>query len=282
MEATITMAQIDAALAYIRAHTRHQPELALVLGSGLGSLADAVESPDIIPYEDIPNWPVSTIWGHQGRLVIGALEGHAVLVMQGRAHFYEGYSMAQITLPVRVMQRMSIQLVILTNAAGAINPDFAPGELMLITDHLNLIGMGGMSPLRGPNLDEFGPRFPDMSQVYDREIAALARETAASDPSIVLHEGVYVCLAGPAFETPADLRFLRLIGADSVGMSTVPEATVARHSGMRVLAISGISNKANLDGNTMTTHEEVIEAGKLISPRLAALVRGVLRKLPLG
>jgi len=282
MEAMITLAQIDEARTYIHAHTRYQPKLAIVLGSGLGGLADSIESPDIIPFQDIPNWPVSTVRGHQGRLVIGTLEGHEVMVMQGRSHYYEGYSMAQVTLPVRVMQRMGINLLILTNAAGAINPDYKPGDLMLITDHLNLIGMGGASPLRGPNLDEFGPRFPDMSQVYDRATADLARQTAAADPSIVMHEGVYVCLAGPAFETPADLRFLRLIGADAVGMSTVPEATVARHGGLRVLGVSGISNKANLDGDTLTTHEEVLEAGLVIAPRLTALLRGVLRKLPVS
>lgn len=282
MEAMITLAQIDEARTYIHAHTRYQPKLAIVLGSGLGGLADSIEAPDIIPFQDIPNWPVSTVRGHQGRLVIGTLEGHEVMVMQGRSHYYEGYSMAQVTLPVRVMQRMGINLLILTNAAGAINPDYKPGDLMLITDHLNLIGMGGASPLRGPNLDEFGPRFPDMSQVYDRATADLARQTAAADPSIVMHEGVYVCLAGPAFETPADLRFLRLIGADAVGMSTVPEATVARHGGLRVLGVSGISNKANLDGDTLTTHEEVLEAGLVIAPRLTALLRGVLRKLPVS
>jgi purine-nucleoside phosphorylase len=281
METTVTLAQIDEARAYIQAHTKHQPKVAIVLGSGLGSLADQVASPDVIPYQEIPNWPVSTVFGHQGRLVIGMLEGRPVIVMQGRSHYYEGYSMAQITLPVRVMQRMGVQLLVLTNAAGAINPNYAPGDLMLITDHLNLIGMAGASPLRGPNLDEFGPRFPDMSQVYDRTSNNLTRQVAANDPSMVLHEGVYVCLAGPAFETPADLRFLRMIGADAVGMSTVPEATVARHSGLRVLGISGISNKANLDGNTITTHEEVLEAGKLITPRLTSLLKGVLRSLQL-
>lgn len=276
MEAVITLEQIDEALAYVRAHTRHNPELGIVLGSGLGGLAAQIEDQDVIPYKDIPNWPVSTVYGHHGQLVIGKLEGQPVMVMQGRSHYYEGYSMAQITLPVRVMQRMGIKLLVLTNAAGAINPVFIPGDLMLITDHLNLIGMGGASPLRGPNLDEFGPRFPDMSQVYDRSVGSLARQIAAANPSIILREGVYVCLAGPAFETPADLRFLRAVGADAVGMSTVPEATVARHSGMRVLGISGISNKANLDGNTITTHEEVLEAGKLIAPRLTTLIRALL------
>jgi purine-nucleoside phosphorylase len=176
------------------------------------------------------------------------------------------------------MKRLGIETLIVTNAAGAVNPDFTPGDLMMLTDHLNLLGMAGENPLRGPNLDEFGPRFPDMSRVYDRELHDLARQ-AAGKAGIDLREGVYVCLAGPSFETPADLRFLRAVGVDAVGMSTVPEATVARHSGMRVLGVSGISNKANLDGNTITTHEEVLEAGKVLVPKLISLVRGVLQQL---
>jgi len=199
-------------------------------------------------------------------------------VMQGRVHFYEGYSMAQVTLPVRVMQRLGIEILIVTNAAGAIHPDFAPGDLMLITDHLNMIGMSGINPLIGPNDPALGQRFPDMSQAYDRALGELARQ-AARQRNVILREGVYVGLSGPAFETPADLRFLRMAGADAVGMSTVPEVTVARHGGMRVLGISGISNKANLDGNTLTSHEEVLEAGRLMVPGLEKIIRGVLRGL---
>jgi purine-nucleoside phosphorylase len=176
------------------------------------------------------------------------------------------------------MQRLGVEILIVTNAAGGVNPNFQPGELMLITDHLNLIGMAGSSPLRGPNLDEFGPRFPDMSQAYDRDLGERAR-TVARENEIVLREGIYAGLAGPSFETPADLRFLHGIGVDAVGMSTVPEVTVARHAGTRVLGVSGISNKANLDGNTVTTHEEVLEAGKKIVPQLTTLLCGVLRKL---
>jgi len=176
------------------------------------------------------------------------------------------------------MQRLGVELLIVTNAAGAVNPEFNPGELMLITDHLNLMGMSGLSPLRGPNLDEFGPRFPDMSAAYDRELRKLAQEVAKQS-RLILREGVYACLAGPSFESPADLRFLRTAGADAVGMSTVPEVITARHAGTRVLGVSGISNKANLDGSTITTHEEVLEAGKKIVPQLLTLVRGVLRRL---
>jgi purine-nucleoside phosphorylase len=278
MSDAISLAQIDQITQVIRPRLPVQPRAAVILGSGLGTLAEAVDDPINIPYGEIPSWPVSTVIGHQGRLVVGRLEGREVVVMQGRVHYYEGYSMAQVTLPVRVFQRLGVEILIVTNAAGAIHPDFKPGDLMLISDHLNLIGMSGLSPLRGPNLDELGPRFPDMSRAYDRELLALARQ-AAQEAGILVREGVYAGLAGPSFETPADLRFLRLIGADAVGMSTVPEVTVARHGGTRVLGISGISNKANLDGNTITSHEEVLEAGQRIVPNLTAVVRGVLRKL---
>ncbi len=278
MSEVISLAHIDQVAQTIRSRLPFQPRVAIILGSGLGALADAVEGGVSIPYGEIPSWPVSTVFGHQGRLVAGSLEGRQVVVMQGRAHYYEGYSMAQVTLPVRVFQRLGVETLIVTNAAGAINPDFAPGDLMLINDHLNLMGMTGLTPLRGSNLDELGPRFPDMSQAYDRKLLALARQVG-QEAGISLREGVYVGLAGPSFETPADLRFLRLIGADAVGMSTVPEVTVARHGGTRVLGISGISNQANLDGNTITSHEEVLAAGQKITPKLITVVRGVLRRL---
>lgn len=278
MDDHITIHEIDEAAAHIADRMLVQPRAAIILGSGLNALADAVRDPVRIPYADLPRWPVSTVHGHAGRLVIGTLEGQPVLVMQGRAHYYEGYSMARVTMPVRVFQRLGIEILMVTNAAGAIHPDYAPGDLMLIVDQLNLVGMLGLNPLIGPNLDEFGPRFPDMSQAYDRELAALARRVA-SEQGISLREGVYVGLSGPSFETPADLRFLRLAGADSVGMSTVPEVTVARHGGMRVLGFSGISNKANLDGSTITTHEEVMEAGRVITPKMEKIIRGVLGQL---
>jgi purine-nucleoside phosphorylase len=278
MSQHLTIEQIDENAEAIRSRIQIQPRVGIILGSGLGPLAESVENAIYIPFGELPSWPVSTVFGHQGRLVIGALEQVNVMVMQGRSHFYEGYDITQIGLPVRVMQRLGIQTLIVTNAAGAVNPAYDPGDLMLISDHLNLIGMAGNSPLRGPNLDEFGPRFPDMSQAYDPALRNLARQVAAEN-QITLHEGIYVCLAGPSFETPADLRFLRLIGADAVGMSTVPEVTVARHGNLQVLGISGVSNKANLDGNTITTHEEVLEAGKMIVPKLATLIRGVLRRL---
>ena len=278
MSEFITLTQIDETTQAVRTRLTHQPTIGMILGSGLGALADSVENPDLIPYDEIPNWPVSTVYGHSGRLVVGRLENRTVLIMQGRTHFYEGYSMSQIGLPVRVMKRLGLETLIVTNAAGAVHPDYEPGDLMLITDHLNLVGMSGLTPLRGPNLDEFGPRFPDMSQAYDRDLLALTRRVA-EERGIALREGVYVCLAGPSFETPADLRYLRVIGADAVGMSTVPEVTAARHSGMRVIGISGISNKANLDGDTMTSHEEVLEAGRVLVPKLTSLIRGVLEQI---
>jgi purine-nucleoside phosphorylase len=278
MQPFITMQQIDDVAAVLRQRTRLEPRAAIILGSGLNGLAESVEEAVVISFGDLPHWPVSTVMGHAGKLVLGRLEGQPVFVMQGRVHFYEGYSMAQVTLPVRVMQRLGIETLIVTNAAGAVNPDYAPGDVMLIRDHLNLVGMAGFNPLMGPNLDEFGPRFPDMSKAYDRQLQDAARKVA-SETGILLHEGIYAGLSGPSFETPADLRFLRNAGADAVGMSTVPEVTVARHGGTRVLGFSGISNKANLDGSTETTHEEVLEAGKLLVPKLETLVRGVLRQI---
>jgi purine-nucleoside phosphorylase len=278
MDKFFTLAEIDQVAQAVRERITCEPQVAMILGSGLGDLAAAVENPTVIPFGEIPNWPVSTVWGHEGSLVVGQLEGKDVIVMQGRVHYYEGYTMDHVTLPIRVMQRLGVEFLFVTNAAGAVNPHYAPGDLMLITDHINLIGMSGPNPLRGPNLDEFGPRFPDMSQVYDRELGAIAR-TVAAEKAVTFHEGIYICLAGPSFETPADLRFLRGIGVDAVGMSTVPEVTVARHGGQRVLGISGISNKANLDGNTITTHEEVIEAGQVMVPKLVKVIRGVLQQI---
>jgi purine-nucleoside phosphorylase len=270
----------EGAAQVIRQSTPLQPRVALILGSGLNPLAEAVEDRVVIPYGDIPHFPVATVEGHVGRLVVGQLEGQPVAVMQGRAHYYEGYSMAQIGFPVRVMQTLGVESLIVTNAAGGLNPEFRPGDVMLITDHINLIGMGGLNPLRGPNLEEFGPRFPDMSEPYDAGLQTLARQVAA-EADIPLQQGVYVCLAGPSFESPADLRFLRIIGADAVGMSTVPEVIVARHGSTRVLGLSGISNVALVEGASPaeTTHEEVLEAGQTLVPRLEAIIRGVLGAL---
>jgi purine-nucleoside phosphorylase len=280
MNQYFTRVQIEGAAAIIRNRTRYEPTIGLVLGSGLNDLAEAVTYPDIIPSEQIPHWPQSTVQGHQGRLVIGRLEDKTVLVMQGRVHFYEGYSPNHITLPVRVMQILGIETLILTNAAGGINETFTPGDLMLLKDHLNIPGMSGHNPLRGPNEDSFGPRFPDMVTPYDPELRQMAHEIAA-EAGFSLQEGVYGYVAGPNYETPAELRFLKIMGADAVGMSTVPSVLVARHAGMRVLGISTITNMALPDPppGTVLSHEEVLETGKIVVPHLTALLHGIIRRL---
>jgi purine-nucleoside phosphorylase len=278
MDQFLSLMQMDEAADFIRSKISIQPEVGIILGSGLGSLAEKVKDAVIIRFSDIPHWVTSSVEGHKNRLVIGYLDNTPVLVMQGRVHYYEGHRMDEITFPIRVMQRLGIKSLVVTNAAGAIDPDYQPGDVMLITDHLSLIGMTGNNPLRGPNIQELGERFPDMSQAYDREYMDIARKVAHQE-GIRLHEGIYICLSGPSFETPADLRFMRLIGANAVGMSTVPEVIIAHHGGMRVLGFSGISNKANLDGSTVTTHEEVLQAGELIVPKLVKLIHGFLKAL---
>lgn len=278
MDTFITLEQIDQAANFIRSFTAHHPQIGIILGSGLGDLADSVERADTIPFSDIPHMPISTVEGHNGQMIIGTLEKQPVIIMRGRIHYYEGYTMGQITFPVRVFQRLGVKILIVTNAAGAINPKFMPGDIMVISDHISLLAMTGPNPLRGPNIDEMGTRFPDMSKAYDHQLITISQKVAQNH-GIALQEGVYICLAGPSFETPADLRFLRIIGADAVGMSTVPETIVAHHGGIRVLGFSGISNKANLDGSTETTHEEVLEAGRIIMPKLKTIIQGVLRQI---
>ena len=275
-----TRQQMEESAAAVGARTRYQPRVGLILGSGLGGLAEALEGADVIPYGDVPHLPPSTVEGHVGRFVIGRLEGQPIIVMQGRSHYYEGYSMQQVTLPIRVMQLLGVQVLIVTNASGGLSPDFRPGDLMLITDHINLIGMAGLSPLRGPNDPSLGPRFPDMSEAYDLGLRNLALRVAG-EQHIELRQGVYACLAGPSFETPADLRFLRRIGADAVGMSTVPEVTVARHSGTRVLGLAGIANVAVVEPGSAPplAHDEVLQAGQVIVPKLMTVIRGVLKSL---
>lgn len=264
---------------FIARQTAHRPQVALVLGSGLSGLAEAVTAADRIPFADIPHFPRSSVLGHQGQVVIGRLEDRAVFVMQGRVHFYEGYSLEEVTLPIRVMRAFGVEAVILTNAAGGLNPGFRPGEIMLIEDQINLVGMIGHNPLMGPNDETVGPRFPDLSTLYDRKLRQLALRVAA-DLGLELRRGVYAGLAGPAFESPAEVRFLRAIGADATGMSTTNEAVVARHCGMRVVGLSGISNAAidAVDSPRTTTHDEVLEAGRLLTPRLMALLRGLLAR----
>lgn len=280
METIPTRQHFAEAAAVIRQATALQPKVAIVLGSGLSGLADAVEQAVSLDYRDIPHFPISTIPGHQGRLVLGRLEGQPVAVMQGRTHYYEGYSIHQVTLPIRVLRLLGVETLILTNAAGGLNKNFHTGDLMLIVDHVNMVGMAGINPLRGPNDPELGPRFLDMSKAYDRHLRQLALQVAAAE-DIPMHQGVYVGLAGPTFETPAEIRFLRLMGGDTVGMSTTSETVTAHHGGMRVLGISGVSNVAidQVDSQSEASHEEVLEAGALLTPRMTAVIRGVLRQL---
>lgn len=276
----LTPDQVRAAATAVRDHTNHTPTIGLILGSGLSSLADAVGDADVIVAGQIPHWPASTVPGHTGRLIIGSLQGQTVLALQGRVHYYEGYTMSQITLPVRVMAALGVKILFVTNAAGGINPTYRPGDLMLLKDHLNMPGMAGHNPLRGPNDESIGPRFPDMITPYDVDLRNLAHQ-AATEEDLTLREGVYAYVAGPSYETPAELRFLQMAGADAVGMSTVPSVVVARHAGIRVLGISTITNMALPDPapGAKLTHEEVLETGKQVIPRLTALIHGILRRL---
>ena len=280
MSEFINSAKVKTAVGFIRERTQQQPQVGLILGSGLSGLADAVEGPDTIKTADIPHWPKSTVPGHAGRLVFGRLEGQSVLVLQGRTHFYEGYPMDLVAMSVRVMAALGIGILIVTNASGGLNPAFSPGELMIIRDHLNFPGMAGNNPLRGPNDDEIGPRFPDMTTAYDLTLRTLAHDVARR-AGIVLREGVYAYVAGPSFETPAELRFLQITGGDAVGMSTAPEVVVARHAGIRVLGISTIANLALPDPppGLVLNHEEVLEMGLRAVPNLITVVRGFLGRL---
>lgn len=275
-----TQADYEQAVAVIRTKTSLQPVVGLVLGSGLGGLADQIQDKVAIPYHDIPGWPQSTVVGHSGQLVIGYLEGKVVVAQQGRAHFYEGYTLQQVTFPMRIMHFMGVRKVILTNAAGGVNKTYRTGDLMLLNDHINFVGMVGNNPLMGPNDDSIGPRFLGMAHTYDAELRKVAKQVAAAE-GIQLHEGVYACLSGPNFETPAEIRMLRAIGADAVGMSTVHEALVARHAGMSVMACSGITNECidHVDAEVETNHEEVLDAGKILVPKLTAILQGVIRSL---
>jgi len=280
MQPEFTIEQYDAAADYVRCHADHEPTIGLILGSGLGPLADQIDGATALPYAEIPHFPVSTVEGHSGRLVLGQLAGVMVCAMQGRFHVYEGYTLGQVTLPVRVMKRLGVDTLIATNAAGGINRSFQAGDLMLITDHINLLGMAGANPLLGPNLEAFGPRFVAMNRAYSVRLRQLADQVAAAQ-GMQLQRGVYASLAGPNFETPAEIRYLRLIGADAVGMSTVPEVIVAHHAGMEVLGISTITNLAidTLDVDAEPSHAEVNAAGRRIVPQLTKLLLGVLAKL---
>lgn len=268
------MLQIDEAAAAIRAKLSCIPDIAIVLGSGLGPLADEVEQPVVIDYSEIPHFPRSTVAGHDGKLVFGTISGKHVLVMKGRFHYYEGYEMDMVTLPTRVFARLGIQYLLVTNAAGGVRDDLNPGTIMLITDHLSYMCP---SPLRGPNLEEFGPRFKDMTEVYHHDLIALAKQ-AAQTVQVPVKEGVYAFFRGPQYETPAEICGIRLLGADAVGMSTVPETIVARHSGMTTLGISLITNKAAGLGTNELNHAEVTQTAQEAERNLVKLVKEIIKE----
>ncbi len=267
--------QADSAAKLFLARTPLRPKIALVLGSGLGAFADSLTDAARVPYAEIPAFPQSTAIGHAGRMVIGNAGTVAVAAMQGRVHLYEGYSIHEVTFPIRVFARMGIRAVILTNAAGGINLGYSQGALVLVRDHINL---QGANPLVGPNDDRFGVRFPDMSQAYDRSYREIAREEAAR-LGTMLHEGVYAGLLGPSYETPAEIEYLRRIGADLVGMSTVAEVIAARHMGIKVLAISCVTNMAAGILDQPLSHAEVMETGERVKTTFEALLRAVLPRV---
>ena len=266
---------IDAALRAVRARSELVPDVAIILGTGLGGLARELAGTTRIPYQEIPGFPLSTVESHAGELLFGTLAGRRVVAMQGRFHRYEGYTLQQIALPVRVLRRLGAGILVVSNACGGMHPLWSPGDLMLIADHINLLGD---NPLVGPNDDTLGPRFPDMSQPYDERLRALARQVAL-DERIVLREGVYVAVAGPNLETRAEYRMLRGFGADVVGMSTVPEVIAAVHLGMRVLGVSIITDQCLPDALEPATVERIIAVARAAEPKLTALIRGVLERL---
>jgi len=269
-------ARAEHAARTIRARTTEQARVALVLGSGLGGFADDFEDAVAIPYQEIPGFVPSTAEGHAGRLVIGKIDRVSVLAMQGRVHFYEGYSLEEVTFPIRTFKLLGVKTLILTNAAGGINVELSQGALMVISDHLNLMGV---NPLRGINDERFGPRFPDMSEVYSRELQEAVIEEA-SGMGIDLRRGIYGALPGPSYETPAEIHMLRTFGADAVGMSTVPEAIVARQMGMEVLGLSCITNMAAGISDQPINHEEVMETGQLVRATFTQLLRQLISRLP--
>jgi purine-nucleoside phosphorylase len=259
---------------FIRARSRKQPVLGLILGSGLGAFADSFENAAVIPFSELPHFPSSKVAGHSGNLVIGNSEGVTVAALQGRVHLYEGYSAKEAAFPVRVLGSLGIRLLIVSNAAAGIHPDFHPGELMLITDHINLTGH---NPLTGPNIDELGPRFPDMSEAYDASMREVAVE-AARQKRIPLCQGVYIGLAGPSYETPAEIRMCRTLGADAAGMSTIAEVIAANHMGMRVLGISCITNAAAGILPGKLSHNGVLKTAELAEEKFQALLRGIISR----
>ncbi len=266
---------IDEAVAFVRSKTKLQPVAGIVLGSGLGNVVDAIDTDAVIPYSEIPGGAASTVWGHSGKMIIGRAGEVPVVVLAGRMHYYEGHDMRAVVHLARVAGRLGIKNMIVTNAAGGVNTSFTPGDLMLISDHINL--MGG-NPLLGPNIEELGPRFPDMSEAYPENLRTMAREIGR-DLGLTLKEGVYLALSGPAYETPAEIRMLRTLGADAVGMSTVPEVMAMSHMNIQVLGISCITNMAAGVIKQKLTHQEVMDTTARVQTQFTALVLGVLKRL---
>ncbi|NWW42683.1 PNPH phosphorylase, partial [Pedionomus torquatus] len=270
---------------WLRTHTDQRPKTAIICGSGLGGLADVLENKTVFPYEDIPNFPRSTVAGHVGRLVFGELNGQPCVCMQGRFHYYEGYSVSTITFPIRVFFLLGVEVLIVTNAAGGLNPHFQVGDIMFIRDHISIFGLGGQNPLRGPNDERFGVRFPCMSDAYDQDLLGLAMESAQELGFLsFIREGVYCLLPGPCYETIAECHLLQALGVDAVGMSTVPEVIVARHCGLRVLGISLITNKVvvSYSSQEKANHEEVLRVSVVRAEALQKLVMHFLGKLGEG
>lgn len=269
------LARMTEAAAAVRSRTALVPRIGLILGSGLGDLADQVTDAVRIPYGEIPHFPVSTVAGHAGELVLGTLAGQPVAVMKGRVHYYEGYTMAQVTFPTRVLKALGCESLIVTCAAGGLNPSFQAGDLMMITDHINLMGE---DPLRGPNEESLGPRFPAMVDAYTPILRETCKRVAASQ-GITLQQGVYSPISGPCYNTTAELRMLRMLGGDAVGMSTVPEVVTAKHMGLQVLGIACITDMAISDSPIHLTHEQVMEVANRTKPRFQGLIKGCLEQL---
>jgi purine-nucleoside phosphorylase len=267
--------KIDEAVAFLRTRTDSVPPIGIILGTGLGGLAKEIAQETVVDYGEIPHFPLSTVESHHGKLIFGTLGGKKVVAMQGRFHYYEGYSMQQVTFPVRVMKLLGVRTLLISNAAGGMNPQFRKGDVMIITDHINLLGD---NPLIGPNDDSLGPRFPDMSEPYSQELIALAEEVAL-DLKLRTERGVFVAVPGPNLETRAEYRFLRFIGADAVGMSTVPENIVAIHMGIRVLGMSIITDECFPDALQPANVEEIIAVASSTEPRLTAIMKGVVQRL---
>lgn len=269
--------KIKETVEYLETKIVEKPEIGIILGTGLGGLVNEIHVDCTIPYEFIPNFPVSTVEGHKGQLIFGSMNGKRIVAMQGRFHFYEGYTMQELTFPVNVMKFLGIKLLVLSNASGGVNPDFAVGDLMIIEDHINLMKN---NPLIGPNEEEIGTRFPDMSHAYDPEIIGLAMRIA-HEKEIKLQKGVYAAVSGPTFETPAEYKYIRIIGADAVGMSTVPEVIAARHMGLRCFAFSVISDLGVAGKIVKITHQEVIEAASAAEPKMTTIIRELIERIDL-